>query len=604
MEMIYGQDELMPSVVKVDRNEDHDEERVEQPPQPPVLLNGSKGEGNDENRTSLNRNEIWNVSFCLLAWAFAVCNVTLGSYNGNSFKLFSPLAVVGTSNVILLSIGGSPRIASVPLGTFFVGAFIISCGLTGHLFRTQGRKFTFFVGIAISMLGTMLGGVSLMSKSPGLLSISTLCFGAANGIAFFLRFAAIELVPKQWAAKAVALVVSGGVIAAFAGPETSLATRGLFGPEEHLKFMGVFMMTGIFIVCKALCITAVTFPEVTNDDNDMIIEEGSALTTTSKSTRAQLAGFFTMYYELLQTKSFLVPLAVATLSWGIMSLPMSLLRVAMTQAGYSARDSLLVIELHFVGMYGTGFITGFLISKFGHKLVTVSGLFVSILSILLSLLTKEDSPKVIWVMSLLLLGIGWNLQFTAATVWLTKCNDTKYSKGQIQAANDSSMFLIAGIFTFSASYVFEAGGSNVKGWRVLNASVIALLSLLGSILLVEALSTLCRAKQTTGDKNQETPERLDSFDESIIDEINQELERERHTAERPNIPSGASTIIQDLETMDNDDDAQAFPGMKLNYGSGTDDDDGDTWPPPPPPYSSLRIIDIEEGECYRTNSGE
>jgi purine nucleoside permease len=29
-------------------------------------------------RVSLSRTEIWNVTFCLLAWAFAVCNVTLG----------------------------------------------------------------------------------------------------------------------------------------------------------------------------------------------------------------------------------------------------------------------------------------------------------------------------------------------------------------------------------------------------------------------------------------------------------------------------------------------------------------------------------------------
>jgi hypothetical protein len=44
-------------------------------PEQPVALGKNK---NDVDRISLTRTEVWNVSFCLLAWAFAVCNVTLG----------------------------------------------------------------------------------------------------------------------------------------------------------------------------------------------------------------------------------------------------------------------------------------------------------------------------------------------------------------------------------------------------------------------------------------------------------------------------------------------------------------------------------------------
>lgn len=32
----------------------------------------------DEKKIPLTWQQIWNVSFCLLAWAFNICNITLG----------------------------------------------------------------------------------------------------------------------------------------------------------------------------------------------------------------------------------------------------------------------------------------------------------------------------------------------------------------------------------------------------------------------------------------------------------------------------------------------------------------------------------------------
>lgn len=490
--------------------------------------------------------------------------------------------------MVVISIGGSDRIAAVPIGTFFLGSCVISfAGLTNHLFQTQGRQFTFLVGIAIGMVGTVLGGTSLMYSSPALLSMATLCFGAATGIAFYLRFVPVELVPRDWAGPAVALVVSGGVLAAFAGPEYSLLTRGLFGPNPHLEYMGVFMMTGIFNLANALCTAAVDFPPI-SDDNDA----GDSLSTTWKTNGQHVRGSFSMYAKLLLKRSFCVPLAVSTLSWAIMAMPMSLVRVAMTQAGYTARPSLLVIELHFAFMYGTGFITGPLISRFGYRAITNVGLAILVVSIILSMVIEEKEPLALWIVGQLLGGMGWNFGFTGSTVWLTECVDTAYSKLEVQAANDSIMFLLTGAFTLGASYIFEAGGSNVQGWRILNASVIALLTLYGAILFFDQVSF---GGQKTA-KDQESKARLDSYDESIIQEINQALERER---------SGGTTVdmtgLKFLSSVDVVEDplnttekGTPYPGMEINYS----DDDEDTTPPPPPPpdHNRLRIVDIERGD--------
>ena len=150
--------------------------------------------------------------------------------------------VVGTSNVVIISIGGDTRITSLPLGAYFMGPSLISCVITAPLFRRAGRKKKgFLTGNAFGLVATVLGAVSLLVKSPALNTTSTFFFGAANGIGFFLRFAAVENVPTDWAGKAVALVISGGVLGAFAGPETAQATRGIFNNDdndENMLYMG------------------------------------------------------------------------------------------------------------------------------------------------------------------------------------------------------------------------------------------------------------------------------------------------------------------------------------------------------------------------------
>lgn len=81
MEMVYDEEEE--EFRQNQSVEDEDAKQVsfveQAPQQPRPQLPKPRIESKDE-VTPLEGSEIWNVSFCLLAWAFAVCNVTLGSY--------------------------------------------------------------------------------------------------------------------------------------------------------------------------------------------------------------------------------------------------------------------------------------------------------------------------------------------------------------------------------------------------------------------------------------------------------------------------------------------------------------------------------------------
>jgi MFS family permease len=396
-------------------------------------------------------------------------------------------------------------ISSIPLGAFFLGSALISCGITEPLFRLAGRRNGFIAGIALGILATVLGAVSLLIKSPAMNIISTFFFGTANGIGYFMRFAVVENVPSEWAARAVTLVVSGGVIAAFAGPEAGQATRGMFGDDtgDELYYMGVFVVAGVFNIANLICIAVVQFKPLLDAE----------VSIKSKS-------FIEVYKSLLVTRSFLVPMLRATLGWIIMAVPMSILRIAMQDAGYTSRQSLLAIELHFCGMYAPGFMTGNLIHRYGARLVSFVGWIVSCLSIVVLITSKTEMNGSVssWIIGMILLGVGWNFQFTGTTVWLNHAvNDVPCTKGQIQSANDFLMFLISGAWIFCASFVYDGGfwGTGVlRGWVTLNLCVVAFLVIDFIIIVVDYYYQRRALDAATAKQNEESVVNLEKIDGS------------------------------------------------------------------------------------------
>jgi hypothetical protein len=229
-----------------------------------------------------------------------------------------------------------------------------------------------------------LGSVSVFFKLPELFILATLFFGMSMGLAFYLRFAAVEVVPPHWGARAVTIVVSGGCIAAFLGPESTRATQYMI--EDH-EYLGVMIMTGIYNIAGLVFTILVQFPPVKQQE---------------KTTRREIVA-------IMQTRAFLTPVAASAFSWAIMTMPMAVLRVAMQQVGFTSRQSLLAIELHFLGMYAPGFITGILIQRWGPRTVISSSIVLFVTSmILLQNVTSQSSfsgAESIWILGMILIGV-------------------------------------------------------------------------------------------------------------------------------------------------------------------------------------------------------
>jgi len=124
------------------------------------------------------------------------------------------------------------------------------------------------------------------------------------------------------------------------------------------------------------------------------------------------------------------------------------------------------------------------------------------------MLSTESTTIATWMLALILVGIGWNLGFSSATVLLTHVYaDAPSLKSKVQAANDFVMFLLAGSFIFSTGYIYEAGGSSLPGWRTVNVVVLGMIGIMALIVVGEMTLQQRESKQqkkySAGEPDQE-----------------------------------------------------------------------------------------------------
>jgi MFS family permease len=467
------------------------------------------------NNTTLSRREKWNVTLLVLSFSCVVALLTL---------------IVGTGAVVITSVGGSSAISPFALACFFVGMAIVSLFFTHWLFDKYSRKYGFWMGCTMSIVGSVVAIGGLLLESPAIVLIADVILGMGTGVAMYLRFAAVEVVSVDFAPKAVTWTLCGGCLAAFVGPEIAESTKGAFSNTEgdNLTYLGVFIVAVAFALAEAIFVGFIEFNDgVSNtgpSKGTVCQQQDTSGNVESTNVLVDHSGDVEMLYatkdfaseethpvrednntsnitvvpgvpaqttslrSVLRQSSFRLPVLVSILSWVIMAMPMSMLRVSMREVGFSDRQSLTVIELHFLSMYMPGFWSGSIISRIGHIRACYIAVGCSLVATAINLSTQDNTTTTtIWFLGLIFLGIGWNFGFSSATVWVQRVYakpSHQHLKAKIQAANEFFTFFFSGGLIFSTGYINEAGGGGLAGWRLLNVSIMVFIIVLIVVMCV------------------------------------------------------------------------------------------------------------------------
>jgi MFS family permease len=122
--------------------------------------------------------------------------------------------------------------------------------------------------------------------------------------------------------------------------------------------------------------------------------------------------------------------------------------------GHHEDDVFTMISAHIVGMYGLVLVVGDVIDRFGRRRALVGGL---------ALMTASNAALV-WFggvggmsISLLALGLGWNLSYVAATTELVSLTAPS-ERGRLVGFSDLCASLVAASLALVGGLVYTAGG--------------------------------------------------------------------------------------------------------------------------------------------------
>lgn len=387
--------------------------------------------------------------------------------NKNLWLMVAAQGLFLTNNIAFIAINGLVGLGIAPhawMATLPVMGYVVGGALSAPLVaRTQsrlGRKASFQIGLAIAFFSSLLCAYAAIQQQFWLLVAATVLAGYYNANGQLYRFAAAELSSPAFREQAVSLVLAGGLAGAVLGPNLAAYTRHWF----DVPFAGAYIALAGAAVLGMLAMQAVEFPPV-------------AAKTASQDQGRPLAA-------IMRQPAFIVAAMGSALGFGVMNMLMAATPIAMQGYGLPFEDAALVLEWHVIGMFAPGFVTGFLIKRFGVLQIMGIGVLLNLICIAIALSGVELHH---FLLALFLLGIGWNFLFTGGTT-LSLETYAATEKDKAQGALNICVFVTMALTSFASGALVTT-----HGWQLLNLGSLVLVAITGAALLWLAMQRRTQA---------------------------------------------------------------------------------------------------------------
>ena len=372
-------------------------------------------------------------------------------------------ALLLTNNVTLVAVNGlaglaistNPLLATLPVTGYVLGGAVWAMPAAAFMNRF-GRRAGYTAGSLVAIAGALLGWYALTVKSLPLLCLATFVCGLYNAFGASLRFAAADAADTWrpgFRAKAISLVLAGGIAGGVLGPEISKWSR------EWLPtaFAGTYLTLVGFALLSLLLAQFLRVPRI-----EVAVGSGPA-----RPLR-----------EIIRQPACAVAILSAALGYGVMNLLMVATPLAMEVCRLPYSSAAFVIEWHVIGMFAPGFFTGGLIARFGVLPVIATGCLLMLGCVAVAL-SGVDLMQ--FLVALFLLGVGWNFMYTGGTTLLTM-SYRPAEKARVQGFMDLCVFAVMVSSSASSGALLF-----VNGWTMLNLlSLPVVLAVLAAVLWLGA----------------------------------------------------------------------------------------------------------------------
>lgn len=375
--------------------------------------------------------------------------------SGNIWRLSIAQALAGANSTVLYATGAIvgdmlapvPVLATLPISIFVVG--MAACILpAGAIARRHGRRTAFLVGTGTGVLTGLLGMLAVIIGSFWLFCLATFLGGGYAAVVLTFRFAAADGVAPDRRARALSLVMAGGVAAGVVGPQLVNYTMNMWPPY---MFAATFLAQGAVAAVSALILLGVRLP---------------------MPTAAEVAGGRPLAVIARQPR-FVAAAITGAVTYMLMNFLMTAAPLAMHMCGHSQESANQGIQWHVIAMYGPSFFTGSLIKRFGAGRVATVGLLLTGLSAAVGLAGIDVAH--FWA-TLILLGLGWNFGFLGASAMVLECHRPE-EKTRVQSLNDFIVFGLMAVGSFLSGGLLSTYGWTTVLWVSFIPLALAVLSL-------------------------------------------------------------------------------------------------------------------------------
>ncbi len=368
------------------------------------------------------------------------------------------VGVLALAQALFMSVQGM-GIATTPLAAYMlldsdhkwlatVPVFLVHLGIMGTtipaslLMAAIGRRAGFSIGALLGVGAGLVGCSALYQQSFPLMCVSAVLQGMQAAFFWYFRLAAADASEPAFRAKAISLVMAGGVLAGFLGPQAAKWAVDWLAP---VTFAGIYVAMAFFSVAVLLLIQLLRIPGLS-----------SAERAAGGRPMAQIA----------RQPAYRVALAASVCGYAVMTLTMSATPLAMLACGFKFGDSATVIQAHIIAMFLPSFFTGHLIARVGVLPVIVAGGIIEFGCAMVNLAGIDFAN---FLIANILVGLGWNFAFVGGSTLLT----TTYvpaERAKVQASHD---FIV---YASTATAAALSGILQAKaGWIVINLAALPLM---------------------------------------------------------------------------------------------------------------------------------
>jgi len=320
------------------------------------------------------------------------------------------------------------------------------------LMQRVGRRHGFRVGSAFGMAGAAVVGYGLHSADFVMMCLGGLILGYAVASLHMYRFAAIELAPPAYRARAISWVTAGGVVAGVVGPSLVRLTHDQWVPIYLATYAA---MAGLHLVVFVI-MSFIRFPAA---------QEAPAVARAAAAPPAPPRPLG----RIAAQPRFIAAAISGMVAYGTMSFLMTASPLAIVACGLPHAEAHWVIFMHVMGMFVPAFFTGHLITRFGTTPVMFAGIALLSLGVVAGVAGMSDWN---FRIALTLNGVGWNFLFVGATTLVTTCYRPN-ERGKVQALNDFLVFGTTAISSFLAGFLQERLGWVQLNWFAFVLMVVA-----------------------------------------------------------------------------------------------------------------------------------